>query len=127
MKILKTALYSLLLFWPMISRAQIAPPAGPASTVEGLNSFGSQTNLGKQDLITVIAKIVNVILLLLGTVFVVLILIGGFKWMTSGGSSEKIGKAKETITSAAVGLAIVLAAFAISSFVIETIGQAALS
>jgi amino acid transporter len=71
------------------------------------------------DLVTVIGVIINVILGLLGVVAVIIIVIGGFKWMTAGGNDEKIKEAKRLIGQGVIGLIIVLAAYAIARFIID--------
>ena len=53
---------------------------------------------------------------LLGLVAVILILYGGFTWMTAGGSEEKVEKAKKIVTAAVIGLVIVILAWAIVIF-----------
>ena len=58
---------------------------------------------------------------LLGIVAVVIILIGGFTWMTAGGNDEKVGEAKKWIFAGIIGLAIILSAYALSSFVIKSL------
>ncbi len=80
--------------------------------------------LGKQDLRTTASKIINVSLSLLGIIAVVVVLIGGFKWMTSGGAEDKVGEARKLIFSGIVGLAIILSAWAITRFVINALGSA---
>lgn len=54
---------------------------------------------------------------LLGVIFVILIIISGFNWMTASGDEEKIKKATSTIRSAIIGLLIVVAAYSITYFV----------
>ncbi|MEW6609877.1 MAG: Mbov_0395 family pilin-like conjugal transfer protein [bacterium] len=71
------------------------------------------------DLVTTIGIVINVILGLLGVVAVVIIIIGGFKWMTAGGNDEKISEAKKLIGQGVIGLIIVLAAYAIARFVMD--------
>ena len=66
----------------------------------------------------VIMKIVNVILGFLGIIAVIIIIIGGFKYMTGGGAEEKNTEARNLIISGIIGLAIVLSAYAIANFVI---------
>src|SRR3989344_8157061 len=43
----------------------------------------------------------------------VMIMVGGFLWLTSAGSPDRVGKAKEFITSAIMGLALALFSFVI--------------
>jgi hypothetical protein len=72
--------------------------------------------LGSADLQETVIAIIQWILGLLGLVAVIMILIGGFKWMTAGGNEEKIESAKKLLTSAIIGLVIVLLAWAIVIF-----------
>ncbi|MFA4818278.1 MAG: pilin [Patescibacteria group bacterium] len=90
----------------------------------GLTPLEGNVNLGNKDLITTIAQIINVILGFLGVVAVVLILMGGFKWMTAAGNEEKVGEAKKLLGAGVVGLVIIFAAFAIASFVISNLSNA---
>jgi hypothetical protein len=80
--------------------------------------------LGNKDIRETAATIINVALSLLGIIAVVVVLIGGFYWMTAGGNEDQIGKAKGWIFSGIIGLAIILSAFAISKFVLEKLGEA---
>ena len=66
-----------------------------------------------------IGQIINIVLSVLGVVFLILIIYGGILWMTAAGNEEKVKKAKELITEALIGLVIVLAAYAISYFIIS--------
>jgi len=76
------------------------------------------------DIRVVIARIIRTAMGFLGIVAVVIILIGGFKWMTAGGGEEKVGEAKKLIIAGIIGLAIILAAWAIASFVLSTLTTA---
>jgi len=64
-----------------------------------------------------IGKIVGAVLAFVGIIFFVLIIYGGFMWMTAGGDEQKVTKAKDLITQAVIGLIIVLAAYAITAFI----------
>ncbi len=86
--------------------------------------YGEAIGLGTRSLQETIASIIRVVLSLLGIVALVIVLMGGFKWMTAGGSDEKVKEAKKTIFQGIIGLAIVLSAFAISKFVIESLTTA---
>ena len=57
-------------------------------------------------------------------VFVVLMIIGGFRWMTSQGNEEKVTSAKKLLLTASIGLLIILASFAITRYVASRIIQA---
>lgn len=69
----------------------------------------------------VIGHVIFYLLGFLGAVFFVLIVYGGFTWMTARGNKEDVTKAQGIITSAAIGLAVVLASYAITSFIISRV------
>jgi hypothetical protein len=91
---------------------------GPIDTDSLGLSYGEATGLGTTDVRTTIAQIIRVAMGLLGIVAVVIILIGGFKWMTAGGNEEQVGEAKKWIFSGVIGLVIILSAYALASFII---------
>ena len=85
---------------------------------------GDATGLGQTDIRVTIARIIRVAMGLLGIVSVVIVLLGGFTWMTAGGNEEKAGEAKKYLYSGVIGLAIILSAYAIASFVITQLVNA---
>lgn len=87
---------------------------------EGLN-YGTIVGWGTQDLKTIIFLVINVIMGFLGIIAVIIILAGGFKWMTAGGNEEKVAEAKKLIIAGIVGLAIVIGAWAIAAFVVQNL------
>ncbi|MDP3986127.1 MAG: hypothetical protein Q8P77_01690 [Candidatus Veblenbacteria bacterium] len=91
----------------------------------GLNEFSANTNLGTNiELISSIARIINILLGFLGVIAVILVLLGGFKWMTAAGNEDKISEAKKLMGAGVVGLVIILAAYAIAAFVINQLVEA---
>ena len=124
-EIMKKIMTALLLAMPAVVSAQssITPPAREAAD----GSFGLEeldTDLGKADLKTTIGQLINVVLGFLGIIAVLIILLGGFKWMTSQGSSEKVEEAKKLIGAGIVGLIIILASYAIAQFVLTSVYDA---
>lgn len=98
--------------------------AAPTTGVNFGLLYGKDTGLGSQDIRSTISQIINVALGLLGIVAVVVVLAGGFKWMTAGGNEEKTGEARKIIIAGVIGLAIILSAYAISRFVLEQLYKA---
>jgi len=99
----------------------------PALAVTNLDlgvNYGTYTGLGTKDVRETVSSIINVALGLLGIVAVVIILIGGFEWMTAGGNEEKTGEAKQRIFAGVIGLAIILSAYAIAKFVVGSLVNA---
>lgn len=85
----------------------------------GVNAVQSTIKLGSGDVRQTAARIINVALGFLGIVAVVIVLLGGFKYMISGGEQTKVDEARKLIISGIIGLAIILSAWAITSFVIS--------
>ena len=83
------------------------------------DSVRAELGLGNKDPRATIAAIINVALSFLGIIAVVIILLGGFKWMTAGGGEDKIGEAKKLITAGVIGLVIILASWSIATFVLS--------
>lgn len=73
----------------------------------------------------VVATIIKGFLGLLGVIFIILIVIAGYNWMTAAGDEEKIKKATSTIRSAIIGLLIIIAAYSITYFVFQNLPSAA--
>lgn len=71
-----------------------------------------------------IGLVVNGLLGFLGILFFVLILYGGFLWMTAGGNEEQVTKARKLVTNSVIGLLIVLLAYAITLGVLNVIFRA---
>ena len=87
----------------------------------GIN-YASNLNLAgtNQDPRDAAVNIVRYLMTFLGIIAVVVILFGGFKWMTAGGNEDRVAEAKKLIVAGIIGLIIVLAAFAIVQFVLST-------
>ncbi|MBU1132638.1 pilin [Patescibacteria group bacterium] len=101
----------------------VAVPAFAQDLDLGVDIVGQATGLGGKDtdLRATIGNIIQVALGFLGVVAVVIVLIGGFQYMIAGGSDEKAAKARKWIISGVIGLAIILSAYAITTFVISSL------
>lgn len=69
----------------------------------------------------VFKKITNTILYIVGTVAVIMLIIGGIKYVISGGDGKKVTDAKNTVLYAIIGLVVCFLAFAIVNFVISAL------
>ena len=83
--------------------------------------YGTFTGLGTKDLREGVMMIVQLMLGFLGIVAIIIILYGGFVWMTAGGNEENVAKAKKIISAGIIGLVIIFTAFAIAQFVISNL------
>ena len=68
---------------------------------------------------TLIENVVNIFSVIVGVIAVVMIIIGGFRYVTSGGDSSNVTSAKNTIMYAIIGLIIVALAQIIVRFVLN--------
>lgn len=92
---------------------------GGKRALNGLNE-SAQTGYGGTPTGTIpgmIGNIIGSILAFTGIIFFLLIIYGGFTWMMARGNEQEVTKAKGMIESAAIGLVIILAAYAITAFV----------
>lgn len=108
-----------------IGAAVVATAALPAVAMAqgvdlGLN-YATAIGLGTQDVRTTVSNVIKAFMGLLGIVAVVIILLGGFKWMTAGGNEEKVAEAKKLIISGIIGLVIIMSAYAIAQFVVGAV------
>lgn len=100
----------------------VAPAAGHAETqimrgVEVARPIGVPTDLfGPGGIFETIA---GTLLYLLGAVAVIMLIIGGFRYVVSGGNSSSVEAAKNTILYAIVGIVIAFLAWAAVDFVVQ--------
>lgn len=97
-----------------------ATPDVPACKVKsGVNGIGGNTN-GRQatDFTGTIEGVINVLLFIIGAAAVIMIIIGGIRYVVSGGDQGAVTGAKNTILYAVVGLVIAIMAYAIVNFVV---------
>lgn len=87
---------------------------------------GTQAQLSDVDkpFPVIIGDIIRGLLGFLGVIFLVLILYGGFLWMTSAGKEEQITKAKKIIANSAVGLFIIVVSYALTTWIFDVIIKA---
>ncbi|TSC83674.1 MAG: hypothetical protein G01um101413_944 [Parcubacteria group bacterium Gr01-1014_13] len=115
-------MFAVLATMSMMAPAVVMAQATPQVTPNDLGiQFGAATGLGNKDIRVTVASIIRTAMGLLGIVAVVIILIGGFKWMTAGGNEEQTGEAKKWIFSGVIGLAIILSAYALATFIINSL------
>jgi TRAP-type C4-dicarboxylate transport system permease small subunit len=87
-------------------------------------SAGSSTNPCSSDsgssLGKIISDIINLLSLVLGAVAVIMIIIGGFKYVTSGGDTNSVASAKNTIIYAIIGIVLAAVGQVLVHFVLTT-------
>lgn len=79
------------------------------------------TSGGTQKIQDIVTLIVNIFSIIVGIVAVIMIIYGGFKYITSGGDSGNITGAKNTIIYAIIGLVVVALAQFLVQFVLDKV------
>lgn len=86
------------------------------SVKEGITAAGGTSS--STDLPALIASVINILLFIAGAVAVIMIIIGGLRYIASNGDQTHIKAAKDTILYSVIGLIVALLAFAIVNFVV---------
>jgi hypothetical protein len=105
---------------PVFAQAQPAP--APADDY-GLSDTAKQSGLAKYgSSVPVLAgSIIGTALSMISVIFFILMVYGGFLWMTAHGDEGTVTKAKETIIGAIIGIIIILASYAITNYVTTSV------
>lgn len=75
--------------------------------------------VGGNSVTNIFGTVVNIILFLVGAVAVIMLVVGGFRYVTSNGDQNAITGAKNTILYAVIGIVVAFMAYAIAGFVID--------
>lgn len=67
----------------------------------------------------IITPIINTLLFILGAISVIMIIVAGIRYSTSGGDTGAVASAKNTLFYAILGLVVAILAFAIVNFVLK--------
>jgi hypothetical protein len=111
-------------YWGALPALATSHVSGTGGETVSLCPTGTYNSLctGLPNISTLIGTILSVILFIAFIAALVFLIIGGIKWIMSGGDKEGASKAKETVTSALIGLAIVLGAWILINIVLNFFG-----
>jgi hypothetical protein len=117
MKHIKIALIALV---ALVGVAAFVPSDAGASSASQIQTGVNAVDSGGNDsLQTQIKTGVNVLLFVLGSIAVIMIIIGGIRYTTSNGEASQIKSAKDTIMYAVIGLVVAILAYSIVNFVVD--------
>ncbi len=125
---LKKIKFTALSLFAVLSLSAIIPPAFALSTAHAATAAesikqGSDKVGGSDNKVTLeqgIKNVVNVLLFLIGAIAVIMIIIGGLRYVTSNGDASATKGAKDTILYAVIGIIVAILAYAIVNFVIDS-------
>jgi hypothetical protein len=105
-----------------VAPASVMAQASKDAVCQGIGLTGSNDKCIEEGPATVnstVKNAINLISVVVGIAAIIMIIIGGFKYITSAGDSSKVNSAKDTVLFAIVGLVIVMLAQVIVRFVIS--------
>jgi len=105
----------------------LAQNSAVAEIQKGLKATNEEAGYSNLKLPDLIGNFISVILGVVGIIFLVLAVYAGVMYMTAGGDPGKVKKAKEILTQSLIGLIIIVAAYALTEFVIDRIVDASSS
>ena len=95
-----------LLLFPLVTRAAV--------------SISNPLNV--DSLPKLINNVISGLLGVVGAISLLMVVIGGILWMTSGGNSDRIKRGKDTLVWAVMGLIVIFLSYAIINFVFQSLG-----
>lgn len=101
--------------------SQSMPSASERLQNVGEGEGGSYAQASETTVSEIVGIAVNAFLGLLGIIFIILILVGGAKYMTAAGNEERAKSALALIRHAIIGLIIVVSSYAIWNFLLENL------
>ncbi len=96
--------------------APIAVPSASAQFSKGIEAARTP-EMSTKPIGTTITEVVNIFLYFVGAVSVIVMIWGGFQYITSSGDSQKATTAKNTIMYAVIGIIVVVMSYAIVNWV----------
>lgn len=88
----------------------------------GIDAIGGDKDGNRPGAFTnLLERIINVLLFLIGAIAVIMIIIGGIRYVTSNGDQAQVTGAKNTILYAVVGVVVAIMAYAIVNFVVDSL------
>lgn len=109
--------------------AYLAPLAAKAQDLGGTlldNTAVKSGGYKNTPIEQLVGNTIKIALDMIGVVFLVLIVYGGYLWMIARGDEGKVEKAKETLINSSIGLIITIAAYGITFFIVNQITASAL-
>lgn len=108
---------SFLCFLPSLVFAQ--PALDKLKTVGETNGPYENVSDPQDFLYETVGNIISIFSAILAIIFIILIILAGFHYMTAQGDENKISQSLKTIYHAVIGLVIVISSYAITMFILN--------
>ena len=96
----------------------VSPIVNAYDICQGITTGPICGSAGSKDLMNIVGIVTDTLMFILGTVSVIVLIIGGIRYTISGGDSTAVGNAKNSILYGVIGIVVALSAYAIVHFVI---------
>ena len=116
-------LFSLFLFKDVEAQNNMTAWSNVLSTAAGQAGYDSEITSPEP----IIGVVIKALLSFLGVIFMMLMVYGGFLWMTARGNEDQVKKARDLITAAIIGLIIIILSYLISIFIIDALTEETLT
>jgi hypothetical protein len=90
-------------------------PAGTAC--DGLSAVGASCGGGEAGVTSTVEAVINILLFIVGVAAVVMLIVGGLRYITSGGDAQAATAAKNTVLYSIIGLIVAVLAYALVDYV----------
>jgi len=100
--------------------AAAATPASPSG-----GRYGLRNPLGTVSIPVILGRFVSAAIGLVGALFLVMLIYGGFVWMTAGGDSKKVASARKTLVNAVLGILVVALSYTFVTVIFQYVAAVA--
>ncbi|MDD4995084.1 MAG: hypothetical protein PHW53_01275 [Patescibacteria group bacterium] len=121
--IVSIALFALTLLIPtaLAITTPTSTDTGVPQKVELNPPFGQAAAAPDVFIQTMIGRIIQYALGIVGSIALLIFVAGGFIWLTSAGNADRIKSGKNMIVWAVIGLAVIFSAYAITKFILTAL------
>lgn len=92
-----------------------------AQVQEGIDATADSAGATETDLPEIINRAINVLLFIVGVAAVIMLIVGGIRYIVSSGDQQAVAGAKNTIIYSIVGIIVAILAYAAVNFVFDTL------
>lgn len=102
---------------PLLSAQTLS--ANKTTACDALKEIGSSCSEGESDISKILKTVNNLLSFIIGVISVIMIIVAGLRYITSGGDAKSTGAAKNTIIYAVLGLVVVVFAQTIVKYILK--------
>jgi len=104
-----------------LSRGSLPGSEAPVTAPGGDGSLVFEPPLGSVSIQEVIANVIRAVLGVVGSITLLMFIIGGFIWMTAAGNEDRIKLGRNILTWTVLGLVVIFSAYAITEFILRSL------